>query len=123
TPATFTLLNLGPGFSPGEQLAAGQAPAHTGGGHTLPEVLPSGHSFPLAPVCTAWCTACRSVADQSPGAIADLAALGIKLHVVPLLQQGPTHLASTQSDAATWRTQFGLTDPVLHTSGSTASFA
>ena len=123
TPATFTLLNLSPGFSPGEQLADVQAPDHAGVGHTLREFLESGQSFLLVDVCTAWCTACRSVADQSPGAIADLAALGIKLHVVPLLQQGPTHLASTQNDAATWRTQFGLTDPVLHTSGSTASFA
>src|SRR4029077_14592721 len=74
-------------------------------------------------VCTAWCGPCQAVADQAPAAIAQLAAIGIKLHVVPLLQQGPTHLASTQSDAATWRSRFGLVDSVLHTSGSTATFA
>ena len=68
-----------PGFSPGEQLADVQAPDHAGVGHTLREFLENGQSFLLVYVCTAWCGPCQAVADQAPAAIAQLAALGIKL--------------------------------------------
>ena len=122
-PANYGLLNLATGFSPGEQLADVAAPDHTGASHTLREFLGNGHNYLIIDACTMWCPFCQQVAGDAPGAIADLAAQGVTLHVVPLLQQGPTGAPSTQANAQQWHDRFSLTEPVLHASGSNQTAA
>jgi HYR domain-containing protein/Big-like domain-containing protein len=121
-PARFSLLNLAPGYSPGEQLASVPAFDETGAARNLRDFLENGQSFLLIDVCDLSCSVCRVVAGEAQDAVAELAEFGIKVRVVPLLRLGDVQ-ASTQSDAAAWRAQNGLSESVIHASGSTTSAA
>ncbi|MFN7976591.1 MAG: Calx-beta domain-containing protein [Vicinamibacterales bacterium] len=120
-PVSMLMLNLPPGYRPGDQLADAAAVDDTGTARTLRGLLTPGR-FLILDVCANWCSACALVAPQIPSTLAALAAQGIDVDLVPVLREGPSPgTASTQTDAVAWRQAFALPGIALHASGDLRS--
>jgi hypothetical protein len=118
------IVNRPPGYRPGEQLASIVAQNQDGVTQNVRDSLDN-KSYLLVDVCAGWCGPCKNFAEATQAAITQLALVdGVSLKLVTLLMQGGDqgdNLPSTQADAAFWKADHGLTDPVFHAGGSASS--
>lgn len=120
-PAYMYMQNRLPGFTVGEQIANFTALDQDGNERSMSSLL-TGSNFLLLDVCATWCVVCQNVQGANVAIQAQLAAMGVNVSIVPLLSQSEVpNEASTQANAAQWRQQFGLTEPVLHAGGQLSS--
>ena len=115
------LVNLPPGFRPGEQLASVVAKDQDNVTQNVRDLLEEG-SYLLVDVCASWCSPCQQFADFTEDAIQELmTSYGIDLKVAALLQRGGTEATVTpsiQADATSWKLHDAHSATVFHAEGS-----
>jgi hypothetical protein len=115
------LVNLPPGFRPGEQLASVVAKDQDNVIQDVRDLLEE-DSYLLVDVCASWCTQCQQFADFTEDAIQELmTSYGIDLKVAALLQRGGTEATVTpsiQADATSWKVSDAHSATVFHAEGS-----